>query len=420
MSHTAASQHAERTLAFVHHPRSFSAFQVAEAARGVCSIVWVIDSEIDDSLTTARMLHRLGTVVDVAGMNGEQAAAAVSSLRPDGILSLKDSRMSFTADLAARLGLPFHTRQVAARLTDKHAQRIALRDAGVPVPGFYTVPPLSQSEAWVDLGREVGFPAVLKPRLGSEASRDTVRVESLEEVRESVAAGSGEKLVLEEYLGDRVGAVRSCFADYVSVESVVSHGRISHIAVNGRFPPAEPFRESGFFIDAELDDADRKAALETATAALEGLGIETGCPHTEIKFTPEGARVIEVNGRIGGGVPEMLADISDIAFLQVALRIALGESVHYERPLTPERVGFLFYVHAPRWMRRVSAVEGLDRLGIEPDVTEIVLNRGPGQAVDWREGNHGHVFSVRGSVADHDALEVMDGRVHTEVQIAGE
>jgi biotin carboxylase len=404
----------------VHHPRSFSAFQVAEAARGVCSIVWVIDSEIDDSVTTARMLPRLGTVVDVAGMDGEQAAAAVSSLRPDGILSLKDSRMRFTADLAARLGLPFHTPQVAARLTDKHAQRIALRDAGVPVPGFYTVPPLDQAEGWAQLEREIRFPAVLKPRLGSEASRDTERVESLEEIKQIVTRGTGEELVLEEYLSDRVGAVRPCFADYVSVESVVSHGRISHLAVNGRFPPAEPFRESGFFIDAELSDVDRKAALETATAALKGLGIETGCPHTEIKFTPEGARVIEVNGRIGGGVPEMLADISDIAFLQVALRIALGETVHYERPLATRRVGFLFYVHAPRWMRRVTAVEGLDRLGADPDVTEVTLNRRPGQEVDWREGNHGHVFSVRGTVANHDALEVMDGRVHTEVRITGE
>jgi biotin carboxylase len=415
-----ASQPPGRTLAFVHHPKSFSAFQLAEAARGVCSIVWIVDSAADDSTVTKRLLPRFGTVIDVAGMDAEQAAAAVADLRPDGILSLKDSRLKFTADLAARLGLPFHSPEVAARLTDKHAQRLALREAGVPVPGFHPVPPLDDAEGWQELEQMIRFPAVLKPRLGNEASRDTVRVASLDEVREIVASGTGEELVLEEYLGDRDGAVRACFADYVSVESVVSHGQISHVAVNGRFPPAEPFRESGFFIDAELSSSDRQAALDTATAALQAFGIETGCPHTEIKFTPEGPRVIEVNGRIGGGVPEMLADITDVALLQDAMRIALGDTVHYERPLVPDRVGFLFYVHAPRWMHQITSVEGLDRLSADPDVTEVTLNRGPGQAVDWREGNHGHVFSLRGTVADHDALEVMDRRVHGEVQISGE
>jgi hypothetical protein len=130
--------------------------------------------------------------------------------------------------------------------------------------------------------------------------------------------------------------------------------------------------------------------------------------------------VIEVNGRIGGGVPEMLADITDMALLRVAMQIALGDEVRYEHPLVPARVGFLFYVHGPRWMRQVTAVEGLDRLSEDPDVTEVILNRGPGQALDWREGNHGHVYSVRGTVADHNALEVMDTRVHTEVRIVGE
>jgi hypothetical protein len=260
VSDESAPQHAKPTLAFVHHPKSFSAFQLADAARDYCSIIWIVDSSADESITTARVLPRLGTVVDVAGLDDEQAAAAVSEQRPDGILTLKDSRLRFTAELAARLGLPFHTPAVAARLTDKHAQRMALREAGVPVPSFHNVPPLDQSEAWRELGENMRFPGVLKPRLGSEASRDTVRVESLEIVREVVAAGTGEPLVLEEYLGDRIGAVRPCFADYVSVESVVSHGRISHIAVNGRFPPADPFRESGFFIDAELAPADRHAA----------------------------------------------------------------------------------------------------------------------------------------------------------------
>lgn len=413
-------EHSRPTLALVYHPASFSVFQLMEAASELCSVAWVVDTSLDGSADQARILSRFGEIIDVTGKDSEAAAAAVSKVRPDGVLSFKDKRLRFTADLAEQLGLPFHSPEVARRLTDKFAQRQALRAGGVSVPSFQTVPQRRDSSRWAEFTAAARFPAVLKPRLDNEGSRDTVPVSSLEQLEEQTAQTNGTEMVLEEYLGDRRQGVRSCFADYVSVESVLSHGQISHIAVTGRFPPAEPFRESGFFIEAELDPADRHEVLTTATAALRALGLETGCCHTEIKFTPHGARVIEVNGRIGGGVPEMLADISDMELLKVAMRVALGERIQYERPLEPERIGFLFYVHAPASMQRVTAVEGLDRLCADPRVTEGILSRGPGQVVDWHEGNHGYVFSLRGTVADYDELEEIDRRVHSEVRISGE
>lgn len=415
-----ASGRALPKLALVYHPSSFSLFQLKEAAHGVCEPVWVVDRTVDDGAAATRMLGRFGQVVDVTGMDAAKAAAALSEARPDGVITFKDRLLRFTAELAERLGLPFHSPAVAARLTDKYAQRQALAEGGVAVPGFQIMPSSADAAGWDALADQARYPAVLKPRLDSEASRDTVRVGSAGELRQMRAGANGVPLVLEEYLRDRAGGVRGCFADYVSVESVVSHGQISHIAVNGRFPPAEPFRESGFFIEAELRREDRLAALTTATAALEALRIEYGCCHTEIKFTPDGARVIEVNGRIGGGVPEMLADISDLKLLEVAMRIALGQEIEYANPLSPEQVGFLFYVHAPTWMHRITAVEGLDRIGADPRVTEAILNRGPGQVVDWREGNHGHVFSLRGRASDHDELEEINQLVHGEVVIRGE
>ena len=410
------SSDAKPLLAFVYHPASFSVPQLVAAARGLCSLAWVVDSTAHAA--GIRALKRFGEVVDIAGMDAGQAAAAVGELEPTGILTLKDSRLRATADLADRLGLAFHSPQTASRLTDKYAQRAAFREAGLETPGFETVS-REQLDDWLRSGFRVPFPAVLKPKRDSEASRDTLRVDSIDDLRAALETAEDGEFLLEEYLADRTGGVRACFADYVSVESVVSGGQISHLAVNGRFPPAEPFRESGFFIQAELEDRDRQAALDTATAALEALGVTTGCPHTEVKFTPDGPRVIEVNGRIGGGVPEMLADLTGVDLLQIAMRVALGERVSFAQLLAPARVGFLFYVHAPRDMRQIEAVDGLDRLRNDPDVIKVMLNRAPGETVDWREGNHGHVFWVRGTVADHDALEEMDRRVHSEVTIIG-
>jgi biotin carboxylase len=412
-------------LAFAYHPRSFGTMAIAEAAEGVCELLWVVDTSDPDVSSMARFLRRVGSVVDVAGMEGEQAAHAVAAYRPVAILALADELLLWTACLAEQLGLPFLSPEVAERFTDKYVQREALQRAGVPVPGFWPVPHEDDDGAWAALEQSATFPAVLKPRSG-EGSRDIVRVHGFSELRALVAqtpheadAGSP-AMVLEEYLLDRPEHAGDPFADYASVESVVSDGRVSHLAITGRFPPAEPFRETGFFIPSAFVDAESRAIADAATAAVEAIGVHKGLLHTEVKMTPDGPRVIELNGRIGGGVPEMLADASGVELMGMAFRVALGESIVFDSMPPCKQVGYLLYVQAPYAMSTITAVEGLERLRARPGVQEVTLNRGPGSAVSWRSGNHGHVFSVRGSVPDHDALKALERYVKDEVQILGE
>jgi biotin carboxylase len=428
MADSSASSSGRPRLAFAYHPRSFGTMAIAEAAEGICELIWIVDTTEPEMGSMSRLLRRLGDVVDVADMSLEQAAAAVAGARPDGILALADSLLLWTARIATQLRLPFIGPDVAERLTDKHAQRLALQHAGLPVPGFWRIPDDDdddEEDAWSALAQAATFPAVLKPRSG-EGSRDTVRVESFAALRAmvaetpDVAASVRPRLVLEEYLADRPGALEQRFADYVSVESVVSHGRISHLAITGRFPPAEPFRETGFFIPCAFEQDERAAIADVATAAVQAVGVDIGLLHTEVKLTPDGPRVIELNGRIGGGVPEMLADATGVELLPMAMRVALGESVVFEAMPTCAQIGYLLYVQAPLAMKMIRAVDGLEQLRARAGVQEVTLNRGPGSNVDWRAGNHGHVFSVRGSVADYDTLSAIEREATTDVQIHGD
>jgi len=132
-------------------------------------------------------------------------------------------------------------------------------------------------------------------------------------------------MFIEQYLPARDRAERA-FADYVSVESLVAYGEISHLAVTGRFPLARPFRETGMFIPADLPQAQQAVVLEVATAALRALGVQTGCFHTEIKLTPSGPRVIEVNGRLGGGVPDMLFQASGVSLLPLPFALSASKA----------------------------------------------------------------------------------------------
>jgi biotin carboxylase len=411
-------------LAYVYEPGSFATLALFEAAGGLCDLLWVADGSRPEVAAVASLLRRLGTFVDVAGLTTVEAAAAIAELEPAGILALADEALQWTADVAELLGLPFHSAATARRLTDKFAQRAALRDAGLAAPRSWVIEGASPEAGLARMHGELAYPAVLKPRRG-EGSRDTFPVATDEELRAAVSValeGGGEArdLVVEEYIADGPpGVAGAGFAGYVSVESYVGGGAVHHLAVNGRTPPAPPFRETGFFIPSELDGALRDTVLDAASAAAAAVGITTGCVHTEIKLAPSGPVVIEVNGRIGGGVPELLAAATGARFLTLAMRLALGERVELDGPLPCAGVAFLLYVQAPPELRVVTAIEGLDEVRAIPGVDEVVLRRGPGERVDWREGNHGHVLSVLGSVADHDALRGVVARVGTVLHVIG-
>lgn len=411
-------------LAFVQEPDGFSTSDIAEAASDCCELVWVVDTTRPGLAGLMPLLSRLGEVIDVAGADEETAAAALGRLEPDGILTLSDSRLEWTARVACRLGLPAVSPETARRLTDKHAQRQALAEAGLAVPGFFAVPPLEDGPGWERLATEAGFPAVLKPRVGA-GSRHIVLVDSVAAVALEVKAAAADPeraavpFVLETYLPDAPGAVAAPFAGYVSVESVVVAGEVVNLAVTGRLPLAEPFRETGFVMPAALSGRTEGAVRDLAASAARALGVEIGFLHTEIKLTPAGPVVIEVNGRLGGGISKLAGLSAGCPLLPFALRLALGDPAGIALGPVFERVAFLLYLQAPASLERLVAVEGLDRLGEDRRVVQIVLNRHPGARLDWRDGNHGHVCSVLGTVADHAELAAFLGRVETGVVFVG-
>lgn len=411
------------TLAYVYNAHSFETLALVEAMSNLCRVVWIVDSSDDEVSSMVRLLSRFGEIVDVATLSVESAAEAIAQREPHGILSLADADLLWTAEVAERLQLPFNTPVTVRRLTDKHEQREALAAAGLIVPRHWLLSG-GDVNAWPDLDPQKQFMGVFKPRRG-EASRDTLPVQSRAELRrlmERYCSGDApvREFVFEEYIADSAGPVAGeGFAGYVSVESFVREGHVTHLAVNGRMPPAWPFRETGFFIPSALDVGQQTRVLDVAERAARALGVTVGCLHTEIKITPQGPVVIEVNGRIGGGVPEMLRAAAGVDFLKLAVRLALGENV--DQPPMPrcERVAYLFYVQAPEEMETVTAVSGLDNLRAVPGVDTIVLNRGPGQRVDWREGNHGYVFSVFGTAESHDELRHVMDLVASVVHIEG-
>jgi hypothetical protein len=208
-----------------------------------------------------------------------------------------------------------------------------------------------------------------------------------------------EEFILEEWLADRGGA-HTLGSDVVSVETVVRGGVIGHIAVTGRFPFAPPFRETGSFLPSDLGAADQDAVRAMATAAAEALQIREGILHTEIKMTPDGPRLIEVNGRVGGGISELLLRVDGPSLRMWAVRLALGQDVGPIPAVADSPVAYFRWIVGPPTATTFEAVDGVKELGELAGIDEVRLNRLPGDRVNPREGSPtDHVVRILGLVA---------------------
>jgi biotin carboxylase len=405
-------------VAVGYGPRCVPVMQLTEAASGICDLLWLVDATVPGMREMTDLLDRFGPVVNIAGLDAEHVLKRLSApYAPDGFVTYLDANMTLFADIAATLGLPFHSVTTAEALTDKFQQRTTLRTAGIATPSCLVIKP-EQDVQDLKVSDDETWPAVLKPR-SAQGSRYTFFVRDADHLAELLSALGPRRpeMVLEGYIEDYFPRASSPYAAYVSVETIVTSGVVSHLALTGRFPPAENFRETGFFIPASLDERDRSDALSLATSAIEALGIKNGCLHTEIKFSPEGARIIEVNGRVGGGVPEMLRRATGLELIELTLRAALGETIRIDRPVDTQQIGYRFFLQPPNVSATVASIEGIDTVIEFPGVDTITVHQGPGADLDWKDGSRNHILAVVGSAKDYSELIAVNQLLHHEVTV---
>ncbi|MBT2481651.1 acetyl-CoA carboxylase biotin carboxylase subunit family protein [Streptomyces sp. ISL-94] len=309
------------------------------------------------------VVERLGESV-VLGSSASLSADRLRRFTPAGIVTFSEDMVEPTAELARHLGLSYHQEPTLGCLKDKYLQRLRLRERGVDA----TVTHRIQNRADVAAAMaEFDAPVILKPARGG-ASRDTHVISHPDRGVQLVDALLDRYLpaglVIEELLVGR--RMPAGIGDYISIESAVVDGRITHLAVTGKFALAAPFREVGQFWPALLDEDIRRASLNLATAGLTALDVRRGVTHTEIKLTPDGPRIIEINGRLGGHIHELARRAGVPSPIEIAGTIALGADPAPSMFRPPPGVYWQYNTPAPRRLARLVAnahaatVTGLD------------------------------------------------------------
>ncbi|MCX5206815.1 ATP-grasp domain-containing protein [Streptomyces sp. NBC_00237] len=262
----------------------------------------------------------------VADFGDEQAVTAglaALSGPGSGVLTWGEAVLETTARAARKLGLAHMSPRAAARCRDKYVMRSLLDDAGLPTVRYGLVHSADEAEA---VAARIGHPVVIKPR-AQAGSLGVVLAHGAEEVRGAFALAEGARygtlptghgVLVEEYLRGPEISVDSVVRDSVATPVHVARKRLG-------FSPY--FEEVGHLVTGWADAPWAEEVRELVVAAHRALGVELGVTHAELRLTPAGPRLVELNGRLGGDLIPYAARIATgIDLVVAAAELAVGRT----------------------------------------------------------------------------------------------
>jgi len=192
--------------------------------------------------------------------------------------------------------------------------------------------------------------------------------------------------LIEEYL----------YGEEISVEAFTYAGETTVIGLTDKSLSAPPaFIETGHMTPAVVEPAVAQATIDLVKRALAAVGYTHGMSHTEVKLTPDGPRIVEINVRCGGGhISELYRLVHGVDPVEMMVQLALGQRPTYQPRATGITSAAVMYYVAPRG-GTVAEVRGLGTLDADPHVAEWHLPPLAGTALREPVDNNdclGHVL----------------------------
>ena len=223
------------------------------------------------------------SLLDVEGVHN-----IAKTFRANGITcGASDVGVITASEVCDRMGLPGLSMDTAIKVKDKGAMIKAFEEAGVAHPNYQLI------ESPQDV-INIEYPYIVKP-VDNSGSRGINVVHIQEEVEQalldSFSNSRVKKVIVEEYME----------GPEVSVEVLIQNGEPYILQVTDKLTSGEPhFIEIGHSQPSQLPETDIMAIHDLAYRAAKSVGLQNGCAHAEMRVTPNGPKMIEIAGRMGG------------------------------------------------------------------------------------------------------------------------
>lgn len=170
------------------------------------------------------------------------------------------------------LDIPGLSAEIARNFRDKARMKEVLTNAGLPCARHTRVTGLDEARGFA---KEVGFPLIVKPTAGS-GSRNTFRVEDVDQLEQALALGGDTPTMLEEFMTGQE----------FSFDSVMLGGKLiwfssCHYSPGPLEVLEQPWIQWCVIIPREADSPDYEDITRVGAESLRALGLRDGLSHME-------------------------------------------------------------------------------------------------------------------------------------------
>jgi len=290
--------------------------------------------------------------------------------RVDAVLTAADIGVFTAACVADRLGLRYHSRDLALTATDKYEMRKAALRAGLDIPRFCLA---RSKEEGVHAAGEIGFPLVIKPTDNCSSrgvtyvpDRDTLPAA----IEKAFGASRSQRILVEEFMRGIEG----------SVEALVLNNELLTLGICDKVKSSLPYRYDLQLAYPGNYSASQLECIQHLVERLtKQLGIQQGIIHVEIMVGVDAVRLIEfaVRGCGSNVVTHLIPAMTGFDVVKHLVYDAFGivGDVQFTRKLH----GILKFIMLPRG--RLKRITGIEEMQAVPGIVEAQLERTPGDVI---------------------------------------
>jgi biotin carboxylase len=327
----------------------------------------------------------------------------------DGVMTLGTDASQTVAAVADALNLPGIPFEVAERATDKIKMRHCLKEHAVPVPEFRSIWTFDDAQQAL---KELSLPLVIKPcdNMGARGVRKITKLDDLlpafKEAKEASISG---KLILEEFME----------GPELSLDALVFNDQIEITGIADRHIEREPFFvEIGHTLPSNMPQDHQDQVVEVFKKAIRAIGINIGAAKGDIKFTPDGPKIVEIAARLSGGWMSTYTFplATGVNLIRGAIQIALGETPSELRPKTHLVSAERSLIPLPG---RILSIRGVEEARKIKGVKEIIFLKEAGDIVEEVISNLGKTaYVITTAKTREEAIRINDlarQTIHIEV-----
>ena len=338
--------------------------------------------------------------------------------------------------LARQFGCIGNSPETAFCCRSKYHMRKRLEEKGVPSPKFCLCHDFEELKAGIE---KIGIPCVAKPIGGNGSygtflvSSDMTEVQIKEAYDKSISFLKGKSLhedifaFTKEELGlfgveDSVDMVCDYLVEEymagheISVDALVQNGEVTIMGIEEQIRMEPPyFVQLAGRMPYECDSAKLSVIEALIKKTISAMGIKNSATHTEIIFTSEGPKIVEIGCRFGGDdIHDKIIHITGYNMMLELVMIALGVKRDFEiktichtymEYLLPHKKGILKKVILP------------PELYSSPEVIEIFLFSKEGDPVSPPPDSFDFLgYLVTKGATPHEAEENMK-KVMKQIQV---